>query len=39
MFHVSLWEPYHMFTILVRIHDPPLPIKVNGEHEYKWKTF
>jgi hypothetical protein len=26
MFHVSLLEPYHMSTILGRIHDPPSPI-------------
>jgi hypothetical protein len=34
MFHVSLLEPYHMSTILGRIHDPPSPIKTNGEQKY-----
>jgi hypothetical protein len=31
IFHVSLLEPYHVSTILGRIHDPPWPIEVNGE--------
>jgi hypothetical protein len=31
MFHVSLLEPYHMFTILEWIYDPPPLIKVNNE--------
>ncbi len=35
MFHVSLLQPYHTSTILGRIHDPPPPIKVDGEHEYE----
>jgi len=34
MFHVSLLEPYHTFTILKNIHDPPPPIEVVSEHEY-----
>jgi hypothetical protein len=35
VFHVSLLELYHMFTILRRIHDPPPPIKVGGEQIYE----
>jgi hypothetical protein len=35
LFHVSLLEPYHVFTILGRIHDPPPPIEIDGEHEYE----
>jgi hypothetical protein len=35
VFHVSLLEPYHMFTIAGRIHDPLPPIKVDGEQEYE----
>ncbi len=35
VFHVSLLEPYHMFTIPRKIHDPFPPIEVNGEHEYE----
>jgi hypothetical protein len=35
MFHVSLLEPYHMSTILGRIHDFPPHIEVNGEYEMK----
>jgi hypothetical protein len=35
VFHVSLLEPYHAFTILGRIHDPSPPIEVDGEHEYE----
>jgi hypothetical protein len=37
VFHVSLLEPYHAFTIPKRIHDPPPPIKVDGEQKYKVK--
>jgi hypothetical protein len=33
MFHVSLLESYHTSTIPRKIHDPPSPIKVNGEYE------
>jgi hypothetical protein len=32
---VSLLEPYHVSTILKRIHDPLPFIKVDGEHEYE----
>ncbi len=35
MFHVSLLEPYHVFTIPRKIHDPPPPIEVNGEYAYE----
>jgi len=35
VFHVSLLEPYHMFTIPRRIHDPPPSIEVDGEHKYE----
>ncbi len=35
VFHVSLLEPYHMSTIPGRIHDPPPPIEVDGEHKYE----
>ncbi len=35
VFHVSLLEPYHASTILGRIHDPPPPIEIDGEHEYE----
>ncbi len=35
MFHVFLLEPYHMSTILGKIHDPLPPIEVDGEHEYE----
>jgi hypothetical protein len=35
VFHVSLLEPYHMSTIPGRIHDPPPPIEIDGEHEYE----
>ncbi len=31
----SLLEPYLGSTILGKIHYPPLPIEVNGEHEYE----
>jgi hypothetical protein len=30
MFHISLLELYHTFTILGGSHDPPPPIEVNG---------
>jgi len=35
MFHVSLLEPYHVFTIPRRTHNPPPPIIVDGEQEYE----
>jgi hypothetical protein len=35
VFHVSLLGPYHVSTILGRIHDPPSPIEINGEQEYE----
>jgi hypothetical protein len=35
VFHVSLLEHYHVFTILERIYDPPPPIEINGEHEHE----
>jgi hypothetical protein len=35
MFHVSILEPYHTFTILGIIHDPPPPIEIDGEYEYE----
>jgi hypothetical protein len=35
MFHVSLLEPYHVFTIPNRRHKPPPPIVVDGEQEYE----
>jgi hypothetical protein len=35
MFHVSLLKPYHASTIPGRIHDPPPPIEIDGEHEYE----
>jgi hypothetical protein len=35
LFHVSLLEPYHMFTILKWIHDPLPLIEVNNEQEYE----
>jgi hypothetical protein len=35
VFHVYLLEPYHTSTIPRRIHDPPPPIKVDGEQEYE----
>jgi hypothetical protein len=31
VFHVSLLEPYHVFTIKGRIHDPLPPIKIDYE--------
>ncbi len=35
MFHVSLLEPYHAFTIPGKTHKLPPPIIVHGEKEYK----
>jgi hypothetical protein len=35
VFHVSLLEFYHTSTIPRKIHDPPRPIEVDGEHEYE----
>ncbi len=35
VFHVSSLELYHVSTIPGTIHDPPPPIKVDGEHEYE----
>jgi hypothetical protein len=35
VFQVYLLEPYHTSTIPGRIHDPPPPIKIDGEHEYE----
>jgi hypothetical protein len=35
VFHVPLLEPYHASTILGKIHDPPLHIEIDGEHEYE----
>jgi len=35
VFHVSLLNLYLASTILERIHDPPPPIEVDGEHEYE----
>jgi hypothetical protein len=35
VFHVSLLEPYHVFTIPRRIHEPPPPIVVDGEQKYE----
>jgi hypothetical protein len=35
VFHVSLLEPYHAFTIPWKIHDPPPPIEIDGEYEYE----
>jgi hypothetical protein len=38
VFHVSLLgQPYHVFIIVGKIHDPPSPIENNGEHGYKVK--
>jgi hypothetical protein len=34
MFHVYFLEPYHVYTIPKRTHDP-LPLIENGEHEYE----
>jgi hypothetical protein len=35
VFHVSLLEPYHAYTILRWILEPPSLIEVNGEQEYE----
>jgi len=35
MFHVSLLEPYHMFTILEWIHNPPPLVEVDNEQKYE----
>jgi hypothetical protein len=35
VFHVSLLEPYHTFTILGKIHNPFPFIKVDGEQKYE----
>jgi hypothetical protein len=35
MFHISLLELYHASTNPRRIHDPPPPIEIDGEHEYE----
>jgi hypothetical protein len=35
MFHVSLLEPYHAFTIPGKTHEPSPPIVVDGEQKYK----
>jgi hypothetical protein len=35
MFHVFLLEPYRVSTIPGRIHDPLLPIEVDGEQKYE----
>jgi len=35
MFHIYLLELYHASTNLRRIHDPPTPIEIDGEHEYE----
>jgi hypothetical protein len=37
MFHASLLEPYHASTIPRITHEPPPPIIVEGEQEYKVK--
>ncbi len=39
MFHVSLLEPYHLFTIPRKTHEPPPPIVVDGEQDYEIKQF
>ncbi len=39
MFHVSLLEPYHVFTILKTIHDPLHLLKSMVNKNMKWKTF
>ncbi len=38
VFHVSLLEPYHMSTIIGRIHDPPPLIEGDDEQEYEIKN-
>jgi hypothetical protein len=35
VFHVFLLEPYHTSIIPRKIHDPPPPIEIDGEHEYE----
>jgi len=35
MFHVSLLESYHAFTIPGKTHEPSPPIVVDGEQKYK----
>jgi hypothetical protein len=35
VFHVSLLELYHTYTIPRKIHDPSPPIQVDGKHEYE----
>jgi len=35
VFHVSLLDPYHGSTTLRKILEPPPPIEINSEHEYK----
>jgi hypothetical protein len=35
MFHVSLLKPYHAFTILGQVLEPPSPMEINGEQEYE----
>jgi hypothetical protein len=35
VFHVSLLDPYYGSITLRRILEPPPPIEVNSEHEYK----
>jgi hypothetical protein len=36
--HVSLLrQPYHVFIIVGKIHDPPSPIENDGEHGYRVK--
>jgi hypothetical protein len=37
VFHVSLLELDHVFTIPRRVHDPFPPIEVDGKHEYEMK--
>jgi hypothetical protein len=37
MFHASLLEPYRASTIPRITHEPPPPIRVEGEQEYKVK--
>jgi hypothetical protein len=35
MFHVSLLEPYHAFTILGKTHESPPPIVIDDEQKYE----
>jgi hypothetical protein len=35
VFHVSLLEPYHAFTIPGKTHEPFPPIIIHGEKEYE----